>query len=150
MHHCAGLFSVTGAVVEDISVGRITSERTGAGERTEEQHLALKRVGQCHCCRGCSDIPDDGKDLVFFVEALHCLGGTSRFITVVRCNETKHPAVHSATGVGCIEGSFNAQLHVLTKLFTSAAERCEIPNRISLSVTPRNVVLAAVGSWPNG
>src|SRR5262249_8069554 len=39
------LFSVAGAIIEDIAVVRISPQQAGAGKGAEEQHPALERVG---------------------------------------------------------------------------------------------------------
>src|SRR5690348_14585712 len=122
MHHCAGLFSVTGAVVEDISVGWIPSEQVGARERTEKQHPALESVRQCHYCRRCPHIADHSKNLVFLIEPLHCFGRSSRLVAVVRRDEPKHPAVHASARVSCPERSLNAEPHILAEFFSRTGE----------------------------
>jgi hypothetical protein len=44
-YHSRSFFGVAGAIVEHIAVGRIAFEQAGAGEGSEEQHLAIKCVG---------------------------------------------------------------------------------------------------------
>src|SRR5262249_5181139 len=122
VHHGAGLFCVTGSVIENISVWRIAPEQAGASERTEKQHLALKSVGQCHGCRGCPHIADDCKNLVFLIEPLHCFGRSNRLVTVICRNEPKHAAMNTTARIGCVERSLNAQLHILTELLGRTAE----------------------------
>src|SRR5262245_20385758 len=124
MHHCAGLFSVTGPVVEDVSVGRIAPQQTGAGERTEKDHLAVKSIRKCDGRSRCAHVANDRKNLVLLIEPLHCLGRANGLIAVIGRYEFKLSAMHTTASVGGIECSFDAQLHILAELFSSTAERC--------------------------
>src|SRR5262249_34896404 len=118
----AGLFSVTGSVVKDVSIWWIASEQTGTGERPEKQHLALESIGQRYCRCGRANISDHCKNLVFLIEPLHCFGGSSRLVTVVRRYKPKHPAVHPTAGISHVERSLNANPHILAKFFSGTTE----------------------------
>ena len=119
----SGFFSIAGAIVENIAVRRIASEQSCAGECTEEDHLAIERIRQGDGCSGRADVADDREHLIFFVEALHCLGGASRLVAVVRRNKLELPAIYTAAGVRRTECSFDAQPHILAEFLVRAAER---------------------------
>src|SRR5262249_45070995 len=122
VYNGAGLFSVAGPIIENISVWRVASEQPGAGERAEKQHLALKSIGQRDGCSRRAHVADHSENLVIFVEPLHCFGSPSWLVTVVTRNEPKLPAVHSATRIDCIKRGFDADLHILAEFFGSTAE----------------------------
>src|SRR5262249_41988969 len=122
VHNGAGLLSVTGSIVEDISVWRVASEQPGAGERAEKQHLAIKSIGQRDGCSRRAHVADHSENLVIFIEPLHCFGSSGRLVTIVSRNEPKLSAVHSTTRINCIERGFDADLHILAEFFGRTAK----------------------------
>ena len=124
VHNGAGLFSVAGSVVENISVWRIAPEQAGAGERAEKQHLAIKSIGQRDCRSGRAHVADHSENLVFFIEPFHCFGSSGRLVAVVRRDEPKLSAVHAAACIDGVERGFDADLHVLAEFFGSSAKWC--------------------------
>ncbi|HEY2414062.1 MAG TPA: hypothetical protein VGI40_17580 [Pirellulaceae bacterium] len=87
--------------------------------------------------------------MVSFVELRHCHGSPRRLVAVICCDEPKLAAKHSAFGIGHVERRLKADLHILAEFLAGPVNGAEIPNRISLSVTPRTVLLTLL-SWPDG
>ena len=122
-----GLFGIAGAVVEDIAVGGIIPEQAGAGECPEKQHVALKRIGQCDHRSGCPHVADHPKNFIVLIKLLHRLSSSSRLVAVVCRDEPELPPMHTAIGIGGVERSHDAHLHILAELFGWTAECCGHP-----------------------
>ena len=147
MHRGGGLFSVAGAVVENVSVGWIVPQQAGAGEGPEKQHLTLKGVGQCDHRRGRSHVADYSKNLVFLIELLHCFGSSSRLVTVVCRDEAELPAVHPAIGVGHVERRHDAPVHILAEFLGRTTQCCGNPKpNFTVGYPPKGAPLVLAGS----
>ena len=123
MDNGARFLSVTRAIVEDISVGRIIPQQAGAGESAEEQHFSLKRVRHRYHCGRSADIADNAEHLIFFEEGFHCYCSPGGLIAVVCRNKSKSPTKNPPSIIRSVKRCFDAQLHILAELFSSATER---------------------------
>src|SRR5262249_35239807 len=61
-------------------------------------------------------------NLVSFIELLHRYRSSRRLISVVRCDKPELAAVHPAIGIGHIERSLDAALHILAEFLGWASE----------------------------
>ena len=118
-----GFLNIAGAIIEDVTIRRVVAQDVGAGEGAEEQHLALKRVGDCHHRRRRPDIADDAEHLILFVKLLHRFAGARGLVAVVGGKQLEHPAIHAAGIVDAIEGGLDPELHLPSQFPGCAGER---------------------------
>ncbi len=88
---------------------------------------AMRCVRQCDHRRGRPHIADQSKNLISFIELLHCYRSSRRLIAVVRRDKPQLAAVHPAIGIGQFERRLDTQLHVLAEFLGGTGEGCGNP-----------------------
>src|SRR5262249_39343398 len=110
------LLGVARSVIENVAIGRLTPQQSGAGEGSEEQHLLLQRIWQRYDRGRGPDIADEPEDGVLVDELLHRLNRSGRLVPIVNADEAKLAAMDSAGRIHRAERRVEAELHLPPKL----------------------------------
>src|SRR5712692_563294 len=122
-HRGGGLLGIACAVVEDVAIRRILAQQGSPGERPEEKHLLLERVGDGDRRGRRAHVADEAKYLLRLCQILHYDLVAARLIAVVERNQSELAAVDATRLVRSGEGNLDTGLHLPTQFLCGTGER---------------------------
>ncbi len=105
------LFLITGAVIENVAIGRRQTKQPGAGISAEENPFPLHGERNGHLGGRRADIADGRKDFLGIEQLVHVIKTAVGLVAVVERDQAKLAALNAALIIDILKTGFNARAH---------------------------------------